>query len=121
MRAIWGAGEDDDTDNESDGMVMVRTMTIMRIGASWGSEEGEWGERSKRQKQLMLEAKSCSHPLFLHSFIAKQVCEESVEACRGRNCALAGREYTTAFVGQPFMYIVCKVVQGRCTCSRTLK
>ena len=68
MRAIWGAGEDDDTDNESDGMVIVRTMTIMRIGASWGSEEGEWGERSKRQKQLMLEAMTGQPTLNLYEF-----------------------------------------------------
>ena len=36
--------QDDDDDNESDGMVKVRTMTIMRIGASWGEGRMNGGE-----------------------------------------------------------------------------
>ena len=41
--------DDDDDDNESDGMVMVRTMAIMRIGASWGEGRmnGGRGQRGK--------------------------------------------------------------------------
>ena len=87
-------------------------MTIMRIGVSWGEGWMNGGE-VKVAKTIDAGGQELLSPP-LSSFIYRKasMCEESVEACRGRNCALAGGEYTTAFVGQPFMYIVYLRIQS---------
>ena len=79
-KSFWGQGgeddvdQDDDDDDEIDGMVMVRTMTIMRIGASWGEGRMNGGE-VKEAKTIDAGGQELLSPLsfFIHLSQSKYV------------------------------------------------
>ena len=124
-KSFWGQGggeddvdQDDDDDDEIDGMVMVRTMTIMRIGASRGEGRMNGGE-VKEAKTIDAGGQELLSPPSSSFIYRKASMWGERGSMSGPELCLSWRRIHNGICGSA-VYVYCVFTCSR-TCSRTLK